>query len=169
MYENSKQSPGLLRLCEAAVGSGRGGCSNASTRLSSELSPFISHCPGHPFEKAQVNSCASKQPRRCYLVPHLPRAPRRCRDAEGGPGSVRAALEQWTLCLQCSVLDSCTQTEPAFPSGAQEGVSHACAHASPSPQACQGDAPLRDQGTGSGPAALSPLLRLAERPAGAEG
>lgn len=61
MCENSKHRPGLLCLC--AVGSVERG--NASTRLISELSPFISCCPGDPFEKAQVNSCASKQPKRC--------------------------------------------------------------------------------------------------------
>lgn len=50
--ENSKYSPGLLCPCEAAVGSVEGGCRKCQHRVSYGVSPFISCCPGDPFEKA---------------------------------------------------------------------------------------------------------------------
>lgn len=92
-------------------------------------------------------------------------------EATGGPEMLREVLGRSEQPLSsggcaCSVqswIPAQRGPVPVLPCRAQEDVSHTCPHGI----TCQGDAPLRDQGTGSAPATLSPLLRLAGRPAGA--
>lgn len=84
--------------------------------------------------------------------------------AEGTPGLARTVLEWWRLCLLCFILDFHPERElfPVFLSRTLEGASSARPYASPSPSMCaRSDAPPRNQGTGSGPAAHSPVPKLA--------